>query len=355
MNDNAAHDAANDAANDAATAAEVKIQDIELDGAAKDRNTEISGMAWCGDHLVLLPQYPSVSSLAPGRNPKLYTLKKTEILNYLDMAKTNKKPAPLEPRPIPILLEASLYSRIRKIQGCEGFEAIAFRGDSVFVLLEASPGSMEGLLVKGKVNRDTRSKDSGDIVGITLQDHPSPVKLEAQAPIDNAAYETLLVTPKRVYAFYEGNGRNINKNPAALVFDHHLKPLGKATFPAIEYRLTDATEIDGSNRFWCTNYQWAGDINKYKPAPDPLFNTYGKGKTHQHSSAVERLVEFQCVESGDGCHFKLVERPPIQLELQGKARNDSRNWEGIVRLDNRGFLIVTDKFPRTILAFVPFN
>jgi len=33
--------------------------------------------------------------------------------------------------------------------------------------------------------------------------------------------------------------------------------------------------------------------------------------------------------------------------------NDARNWEGIVRLDNRGFLLATDKFPTTILGFVP--
>jgi hypothetical protein len=30
-----------------------------------------------------------------------------------------------------------------------------------------------------------------------------------------------------------------------------------------------------------------------------------------------------------------------------------RNWEGLVRLDDRGFLLVTDLFPGTILGFVP--
>jgi hypothetical protein len=30
-----------------------------------------------------------------------------------------------------------------------------------------------------------------------------------------------------------------------------------------------------------------------------------------------------------------------------------RNWEGIVRLDERGFLLMTDEDPDTILAFVP--
>ena len=44
-----------------------------------------------------------------------------------------------------------------------------------------------------------------------------------------------------------------------------------------------------------------------------------------------------------------TDKSPIQLELGLLPRN----WEGIVRLDNRGFLLVTDQYPVTILAFVP--
>jgi hypothetical protein len=31
----------------------------------------------------------------------------------------------------------------------------------------------------------------------------------------------------------------------------------------------------------------------------------------------------------------------------------SRNWEGLARLDKKGFLMIVDEHPRTILAFVP--
>ena len=31
---------------------------------------------------------------------------------------------------------------------------------------------------------------------------------------------------------------------------------------------------------------------------------------------------------------------------------ESRNWEGVVRFDNKGFIVVVDEYPRTILAFV---
>jgi hypothetical protein len=50
---------------------------------------------------------------------------------------------------------------------------------------------------------------------------------------------------------------------------------------------------------------------------------------------------------------ELVPTPPIQLQL---AEAQGRNWEGIVRLEApgvSGFLLVTDKNPRTLLAFVP--
>jgi hypothetical protein len=40
------------------------------------------------------------------------------------------------------------------------------------------------------------------------------------------------------------------------------------------------------------------------------------------------------------------------LQLSDEA---ARNWEGVVRLEDRGFLLVTDTFPRTLLGFVPFK
>jgi hypothetical protein len=50
--------------------------------------------------------------------------------------------------------------------------------------------------------------------------------------------------------------------------------------------------------------------------------------------------------------------PPIALELSANPFSGAwiaRNWEGVVRLETpelRGFLIVTDRFPETMLAYV---
>ena len=50
----------------------------------------------------------------------------------------------------------------------------------------------------------------------------------------------------------------------------------------------------------------------------------------------------------------LVDSPPIQMELLGSTQNDARNWEGLVRLDNLGFLLITDEHPKTMLVYIPY-
>jgi hypothetical protein len=48
----------------------------------------------------------------------------------------------------------------------------------------------------------------------------------------------------------------------------------------------------------------------------------------------------------------LTDTPPIQLSLM---EGEARNWEGIVALDDLGFLIVSDTYPRTIFSFIPIE
>ena len=118
--------------------------------------------------------------------------------------------------------------------------------------------------------------------------------------------------------------------------------------PNIEYRITDATRIDQNGRFWAINYFWPGDKKRLKPAADPIAETSGKGKTHQSSDVVERLIEFEIKDE----IINFSDHEPIQLELDKDA---PRNWEGIVRIDDKGFLIATDKHPKMILGFVPIK
>ena len=57
------------------SAGEVLPIEIPLKGEAAERNLEMSGLAWYGDNLILMPQY--VNKEAPG----FYFLKKDQINN----------------------------------------------------------------------------------------------------------------------------------------------------------------------------------------------------------------------------------------------------------------------------------
>ena len=95
------------------------------------------------------------------------------------------------------------------------------------------------------------------------------------------------------------------------------------------------------------NYLFPQSIDKLEPALDPLVSEYGIGPKHADADIVERLISLQLTESG----IVVVDAAPIQLELRDDG--EARNWEGLVRFDEAdGFLLVTDKFPTTLLGFV---
>jgi hypothetical protein len=292
-----------------------------------DRNAEVSGLAWYGDYLVIMPQYPNFSSDYQG-NGFLYVLPKADILEFLD----GKNSAPLEPLAIP-LNDAILAERIEDYQG---FEAIAFSGERVFLTIEAGAGAdMRGYLVSGTIK--------SDLSAITL-DVEHIVENPLQDQQDNKSDEAILVVGDRLLTFYEVNGAGVNSQPVAHVFDFDLNSLGTISFPNIEYRVTDASPAGGTD-FWVINYFFPGDED-LRPAVDPLAGKFGLGPTHSQNETVERLVEMRYSASG----ITLTDAPPIQLTL---VVDVSRNWEGLVLLDDRGFLLMTDKFPETILGFVP--
>jgi len=60
---------------------------------------------------------------------------------------------------------------------------------------------------------------------------------------------------------------------------------------------------------------------------------------------VERLVQLQ-IEKDE---ILRVDQAPIYLKLLGF--DIARNWEGVVMLDELGFLLITDSFPNSQLGF----
>jgi hypothetical protein len=313
-----------------ATAAD-HVTEIPLSGAVAKPSAEVSGLAWYGDYLILLPQYPD---FANGEwDGAIYALPRANLLAYLAGA----WPSPLEAIPIPFVAPG-LADRIA---GFEGYEAIAFLGDQVFLTVESDPpGGMKAYLVSGRI--------APDLSVVTL-DTATLAEIPAQSPIGNMSDEAMLVVGDRLMTIYEVNGAGINPSPVAHLFSTNLAPMGTLPFPQIEYRITDATALDAEGRFWAVNYFFPGDTDLW-PTTDPLAERYGQSPAQTEPRAVERLVEFQYTESD----IRLTDRAPIQLGSSDSLLGGlGRNWEGLVRLNDDGFLLVTDLFPGTILGFVP--
>ncbi len=308
-------------------AAEQPVRSIPLAGPLAGERAEVSGLAWYGDALLILPQYPDFAGDGEEGDGSLYALAKTDILAYLD----GTTPGPLEPRPVPF----SAPGLGRQIDGFQGYEAIAVAADRVYLTIEAqTKQGMHGYLVAGSIEPGLAAVrlDPGTVVAV-----------EPQGSLGNKSDEALVMLDDRLLSLYEVNGAGLNAEPVAHAWSLDLAPLGSVPFPHVEYRITDATPPDAGGRFWAINYFFRCEP-ELASASDPLADGYGRGATHIAHSHVERLIELQYTSSG----IVLSGTPPIQLELLP----DARNWEGLARLDGQGFLLMTDKFPGTILGFV---
>ncbi len=321
---------------------------------------EVSGLAWYRDNLILLPQYPerfpdaadskppTMGRLAPAGGATLFAIPKSEIIAYLD---GHSKRA-LVPKCVHFVAPDFRQS----VRGYQGYEAIAFDGDRAILLIEAKGSRvngracMTGYIVTGKILNDLSElridPTDGDATLPTLTEIPPQTMRDgATVVLPNMAYETVVLVKGTIVTLYEANGCNVNPAPAAHRFDLALRPLQSVSLPTMEYRITDATSADADGRFWVINFFYVGDEKHLKPAKDELITPESQGCTHKRTKTVERLLELQYTATG----IQRTDRPPIQLELGLFPRN----WEGIVRLDNRGFLLVTDQYPITILGFVP--
>ena len=303
---------------------ESPVMEIALSGPAADPSAEFSGLAWFGDNLILLPQYPNIFD--ENGDGLLFYLPKDELKIYIGGAQG----APLELRSIK-LIAPDLTDQIRDYQG---FESIGFSGDQAFLTIEAWTGTdMHGYLISGTM--------SADLSTLTL-DTTKLTEIPTQAKSDNHSDESMLVMKDKVITFYEVNGTAIVSNPVAHVFDFDLNPQGTIPMDNLEYRLTD-TALSAEDKFWGINYLFPGDTDLL-PQNEPILEKFGTGETHAKHPQVERLVQFLYSDS----KIIVSGRPPVYLQLT----EDIRNWEGLVVLDDYGVLMVTDKYPRTILAFV---
>ncbi|WP_119066002.1 hypothetical protein [Aggregatilinea lenta] len=309
--------------------AEVPVQLIPLSGPASDSDAEISGLAWWGDTLFLLVENPNLYASGDTAG-SFFALDKADILSYLD----GDSAGPLEPREIPVISD-DIPSMI---PGYDGFESVTFVGDTAYLTIEAwrLDGEMRGYLVSGTMDPDA---------GTLALDLNTRAELLPQTTVLNISYESILAVDDGLVTFYELYGPTLNETPFAYRVSADLQTLAEIPMVPLDYRLTDITALDENDQFWGINYFYPGDTFAATD-DDPIAERYGEGPAHAAHNQVERLVAFQYTADG----ITLADVPPVQLEL---TDDDARNWEGLVRLDERGFLLVTDEHPDTLLGFVP--
>lgn len=310
---------------------ETPVQIIPLSGPAASDGVEVSALGWYADTLVIVPQYPR--RWCEQASGCLFALPRAEIEAFLD----GSNPGPLQPRPVP-LSTGGLENSIRSF---EGFESIAFHGDSVYMTIEASPGStMTSTIVRGSI--------APDLSAITL-DPATRTEITQPAYISNFSHEATLIDDERVLVFYEANGAAYAQDGYAQVaaFSLDLAPLTTTGMQPLEFRTTDVFPRAGvPGGFWLLNTFFPGDMKIY-PQSDPLAEQFGQGASHAEAIVVERIVPMQI--AGDSI---TISGAPLQLQLENSLV--SRNWEGMVELPGRGFLLMTDTYPTTLLGFVPW-
>lgn len=309
---------------------EAQVRIIPLQASFKLDMAEVSGMTWIGDTLIILPQYPHEYP-SSGGTASLFALQKTQILDYL----SGSAQEILEPILVPIFNTQVAEA----VPGYEGFEAIAASGEQVYLTIEANHmGVMQGYLMQGIFSQ------ADNIITLdpeSLAEIPTPVQ------IFNSAYESLLIAQDQVVALFEANGRELNPDPQGFAIAPAAQVFIPVEMPAIEYRLTDASGVDSEGRFWVINLFMPIEF-WFFTASDPIAENFGQGITHAANNHVERLLELKYNHG----QVTLSGSPPVQIELIDDSH--SRNWEALVRLDDLGFLAMTDTYPDTILAYIPW-
>ncbi len=329
---------------------------LDITGPLSDPDAEVSGMAWKGDTLVVLPQFPT--RFGGDGELGFFSIDRAQISSAMELGRSG----PIVPRQV----TCNAPGLEQMVRGFDGLEAIALLGDRFFLTVEAGEGrEMAGYLLSARFEAE-----GGHVSIDTARFCEIPFALS----IPNFADETIVALQNEVFTMGEANGVNVNPEPRAKRFSPDLEFLGCFALPAIEYRVTDATAVDGDGRFWVINYFWPPEGDKLNPAPDeepwPLDSdplaadarrSDGPSDVSEENRGqeggdgercIERLLELRVVQSAGGeGYIERTSTPPIYLVPQDDG--ECRNWEAVVRLGDDGFLVMTDRFPTTLLAFVP--
>jgi hypothetical protein len=307
------------------SAAEWPLEILTFTGPVASADAQITGLAWFGDKLVFLPQYPDF--VDDGKS-YLFAVPRDQITEAI----RNTFASPLSPQQI-LLIDAGVIAQLR---GFVGYQALAISGNDVYLIAQADPGSgLKNYLVAGSI--------ASDLSTITM-DASRVVEIPAQGINLESSYLSLMISNETLLVLPDLNGWEINPTPVAERFNRTLSFLGFTPINNLDFLVTDAAEVDANGLFWVINKNAPGDLGEIYYM-DPLAQLYGEGVTHQVFNYLERLVAFQLTSNA----LNLAALPPMQFELSAKG---ARNWQGLAKIGDQGYLMVASDPSGTILGYL---
>ena len=141
---------------------ERKVVEIPLGGSANEKALEMSSLTWYKDELVLMPQYIDFD------DPAFYVIKKKKISTWLESGSSKAI--------VPQKIKLKVPDFRQSIQGYQGFEAVCFKGNNIYLIIESKhEGTMKSFIVKGVINR---KNGTIAINGETLTEVPLPLNIK---------------------------------------------------------------------------------------------------------------------------------------------------------------------------------
>lgn len=178
------------------TPSEQPVTVIPLTEPLAKRQAEVSGIAY-GDYLIILPQYPDFfTSEGDGF---LFAQPKIDILAFLDGTTSD----PLEPIQIPFVAPGLS----EQIDDFEGYEAIAFVRDRVFLTIET--GRPIGYLLAGTLASDLSELDDDNYFW-AVNYFSSATETYCQKP---TRWQTLMAKAPPTLATAPSNGWSSSNTP----------------------------------------------------------------------------------------------------------------------------------------------
>ncbi|MEJ5962573.1 hypothetical protein [Pedobacter immunditicola] len=299
-------------------------------------NEEFSGLAWSGNRLYLLPQYGNHKETLLNGEFSIYSLLADSISRVID----GKDTALTQFKVLRIKNLEKLPDSVKSHY--QGFEAITFYKNEVFLAIETDDKYDYCFVIKGVLNEQQSQ---------ILIDPSRTIALKRYPYIFNAGFESLTYLPdkQKLMALFEFNG--MHTGGIGFLFDTDFKSKPKEiAVPYLPFRITDI-EATKRGRIYGINYYWEGDYHVY------LNNNISRNQ--------ESAVKKWAPAFGDSLKTKSYARIVTKKRWRSKSWDqvtsfeaNKTNWEGLALFRN-GALVITDanrsKKLKTVFAFITFE